>query len=61
MDERIYTEIERLGCLHLTELRARYREVFVKVILQGIIVLIGRQERNLENALLKFQPVNGGP
>jgi len=28
MDERIYTEIERLGCMRLAELRARYREVF---------------------------------
>src|ERR1022692_2118869 len=27
MDERIYTEIERLGCMRLAELRVRYREV----------------------------------
>ena len=28
MDERIYTEIERLGSMRLAELRARYRELF---------------------------------
>jgi Protein of unknown function (DUF2924) len=28
MDQRIYTEIERLGSLRIQELRARYREVF---------------------------------
>jgi hypothetical protein len=28
MDERIYTEIERLGCMRLAELRVRYREAF---------------------------------